>query len=288
MSTYETVLSMVMRHGQRAKNRTGVETLSLFAPEIQIDHDLSTGFPLLTTKTVPFEKVGAEMAWFLSGDTNEHTLRDQGIKIWSAWAPDHGDLGPIYGHVWRRFGGSHPVSHGPGQFDPGVDQIANLVRDITTCALDEGASVGRRLIMIAWDPRALPFQALPPCHLLTQFSVRDKRLSCVMTMRSADLFLGVPWNLASYALLTHLFVHTVNPLLPEAERLTVGRIVIRFGDAHIYVNHVEQVLTQLEREPRPFPRLVLLDDTDVYSFRSEHALVTGYDPHGALPAPVAV
>lgn len=288
MSTYERVLTHVLAHGERVANRTGVDTLSLFAPEIQIDYDMSAGFPLLTTKVVPFGKVGAEMAWFLSGDTNERTLRDQGIKIWSAWAPDHGDLGPIYGHVWRRFGGSHPVSHGPGQFDPGVDQIANLVRDITACALDEGASVGRRLILSAWDPRALPFQALPPCHLLTQFSVRARRLSCAMTMRSADLFLGVPWNLASYALLTHLLTHTVNPNLPEDKRLGVGRIVIRFGDAHIYVNHLDQVRAQLAREHRPFPRLVLLDDTDVYSFQADHALVNGYDPHPALPAPVAV
>ena len=286
MSTYEQVLSYVLKNGRVVKNRTGVDTLSMFGPEIQIGHDLSEGFPLLTTKTVPFEKVGAELAWFLSGSTRVQDLHP--VKIWDAHAPDHGDLGPIYGHVWRRFGGSHPISHPAHVYDPGHDQIASLVHQIMDCARDESSAQNRRLVLSAWDPRALPFQALPPCHLLTQFQVRDRRLSCIMTMRSADLFLGVPWNLASYALLTHLFVHTVNPFLPEAERLTVGRIVIRFGDAHIYVNHVEQVLTQLEREPRPFPRLVLLDDTDVYSFRSEHALVTGYDPHPALPAPVAV
>ena len=289
MSTYEQVLAHVLAHGARVKNRTGTDTLSVFGPEIQIDHDLSTGLPLLTTKTVPFEKVAKELAFFLSGDTNEHTLRDQGVGIWRQWAdPETGELGPIYPHLWRRFGGSHPVSHGPGQFDPGVDQIANLVRDITTCALDEGTSVGRRLILSAWDPRALPFQALPPCHLLTQFCVRDRRLSCVMTMRSADLFLGVPWNLASYALLTHLFVHTVNEALTTEHALSVGRIVIRFGDAHIYVNHLDQVRAQLAREHRPFPRLVLRDDTNVFRFLSEDAMVVGYDPHPALPAPVAV
>jgi thymidylate synthase len=284
MSTYEQVLSYVLKNGRVVKNRTGVDTLSMFGPEIQIDHDLDSNFPLLTTKTVPFEKVGAELAWFLSGSTNVRDLHP--VKIWDAHAnPETGELGPIYGHAWRRFGAPYPVSDSN---QPGTDQIMRLVYQIMDCAKDESSSQNRRLILSAWDPGATHLQALPPCHLLTQFQVRDRRLSCVMTMRSADLFLGVPWNLASYALLTHLFVHTVNPLLPEAERLTVGRIVIRFGDAHIYVNHVEQVLTQLEREPRPFPRLVLLDDTDVYSFRSEHALVTGYDPHPALPAPVAV
>ena len=237
-STYEQVLAHVLARGARVKNRTGTDTLSVFGPEIQIDHDLSTGFPLLTTKTVPFEKVAAELAFFLSGSTRVQDLHP--VRIWDAWSdPETGELGPIYSHLWRRFGGSHPVSHGEpsltshrsnqdqdhdldglktrtGHFnDPGVDQIANLVRDISTCALDEGASVGRRLIMLAWDPRALPFQALPPCHLLTQFCVRDRRLSCVMTMRSADLFLGVPWNLASYALLTHLLAHTVNETLPR-------------------------------------------------------------------------
>ena len=257
----------------------------MFAPAAQIEADLSTGFPLLTTKTVPFEKMAKELSWFLSGSTSVKDLHP--VKIWDAHAPDHGDLGPIYGHVWRRFGAPYPASDA-NQDQSGTDQIMRLVYQIMDCAKDESSSQNRRLILTAWDPNATHLQALPPCHLLTQFQVRDRRLSCIMTMRSADLFLGVPWNLASYALLTHLFVHTVNPLLPEAERLTVGRVVIRFGDAHIYVNHVEQVLTQLEREPRPFPRLVLLDDTDVYSFRSEHALVTGYDPHPALPAPVAV
>lgn len=286
MSSYERVLAHVLAHGARVKNRTGVDTLSVFAPAAQIDHDLSTGLPVLTTKTVPFEKVAKELAWFLSGSTVVQDLHP--VRIWDAHAPDHGDLGPIYGHVWRRFGGSHPVSHKPDQFDPGVDQIANLVRDISTCAQDEGASVGRRLVLTAWDPRALPFQALPPCHLLTQFSVRDRRLSCVMTMRSADLFLGVPWNLASYALLTHLLAHTVNETLPPDHALSVGRIVIRFGDAHIYVNHLDQVQAQLAREHRPFPRLVLRDDTNVFRFLAQDAMVVGYDPHPALPAPVAV
>jgi thymidylate synthase len=287
MATYEQALAHVLEHGQQVRNRTGTDTVSVFAPEVQISHDLAQGFPLLTTKAVPFEKVARELAWFLSGSTTVKDLHP--VKIWDAWAnPETGECGPIYGHTWKRFGGSHPVSHGPGQFDPGVDQIANLVRDITTCALDEGASVGRRLILSAWDPRALPFQALPPCHLLTQFSVRDKRLSCAMTMRSADLFLGVPWNLASYALLTHLLVHTVNEALTTEQALSVGRIVIRFGDAHIYVNHLDQVRAQLARKHRPFPRLVLCDDTNVYLFKDEDAMVVGYDPHPALPAPVAV
>ena len=286
MSTYEQVLSYVLKNGRVVKNRTGVDTLSIFGPEIQIDHDLDSNFPLLTTKTVPFEKVGAELAWFLSGSTRVQDLHP--VKIWDAWAdPKTGEVGPIYSHLWRRFAAPYPASDA-NQDQSGTDQIMRMVHQIMDCARDESSAQNRRLVLSAWDPRALPFQALPPCHLLTQFQVRDRRLSCIMTMRSADLFLGVPWNLASYALLTHLFVHTVNPLLPEAERLTVGRIVIRFGDAHIYVNHVEQVLTQLERDHRPFPSMVLRDDTNVYLFKSEDAMVVGYDPHPALPAPVAV
>lgn len=280
MTTYEEVLGYVLRNGLLTENRTGVRTLSVFAPSLQIDHDLSRGFPLLTSKHVSFKGVATELAWFLSGSTNVKYLQERGVKIWDQNAdPLTGELGPIYGHQWRNYGAPYDARE-PGQRK---DQILGLVQDMTKVKRDPSASEARRLILTAWNPVQVSEARLPPCHVMAQFNVRHGSLSCCMTMRSADLFLGVPYNLASYALLTHLFAHTVG--------LNVGRVVIRFGDAHIYVNHIDQVKEQIRRrmiEPRPFPSLQLATEAHVLSFSPEHARVVGYDPHPALPAPMAV
>lgn len=275
MRQYLDLLRDVMEHGRDRDDRTGVGTRSVFGRQIRFD--LREGFPLVTTKRVHLRSVIHELLWFLRGDTNVASLHEHGVTIWDEWADENGDLGPVYGHQWR----SWPTPPRPGAPDgSAIDQIANVVEMIRTNPRS------RRLIVSAWNPADVDRMALPPCHALFQFYVSEEEdggpaLSCQLYQRSADLFLGVPFNIASYALLTHM--------VAQVTGLGVGEFVHTFGDAHIYANHFEQVRTQLEREPRALPRLHLnpaIDD--LFAFRFEDIEILGYEPHPAIRAPVAV
>jgi len=254
------------------------------APKLVVD--LREGFPLVTTKRVPFRWIAEELFWFLSGDTNEATLRAKGVDIWQEWADEAhtsrfgrepGDLGPIYGYLWRSFGGNYPQRDG-------VDQIARAIEEIRT------NPSSTRIIVTGWDPRQCDNVDLPPCHTLFQFYVQQGRiLHCQMFQRSADLFLGVPFNIASYALLTHLFAYVCD--------LEPGMYIHSFGDAHIYYNHFAQVDEQLRREPRPLPALRIVDPDGtlrgggldaLLRFTMNNLVLEGYDPHPKISAPVAV
>ncbi|MBS7541465.1 thymidylate synthase [Ancylobacter lacus] len=264
MRQYHEFLERILREGSRKHDRTGTGTISIFGHQMRFD--LAEGFPLVTTKRLHLRSIVHELLWFLAGDTNIGYLRDNGVTIWDEWADEKGDLGPVYGHQWR----SWPAGDGAA-----IDQIAQLVTDIRR------NPDSRRLIVTAWNPADLPKMALPACHCLFQFYVADGRLSCQLYQRSADAFLGVPFNIASYALLTHM-VAQVTGLKP-------GDFVHTFGDAHIYLNHQEQVHEQLSRSPRPLPRLVLNPQVrDLFAFRFEDVAVEGYDPAPAIKAPVAV
>ncbi len=264
MRQYHEFLERILREGSRKHDRTGTGTISIFGHQMRFD--LAEGFPLVTTKRLHLRSIVHELLWFLAGDTNIGYLRDNGVTIWDEWADAKGDLGPVYGHQWR----SWPAGDGAV-----IDQIAQLVADIRR------NPDSRRLIVTAWNPADVPAMALPPCHCLFQFYVADGRLSCQLYQRSADAFLGVPFNIASYALLTHM-VAQVTGLAP-------GDFVHTFGDAHIYLNHQEQVHEQLSRSPRALPRLVLNPEVrDLFAFRFEDIAVVGYDPAPAIKAPVAV
>jgi thymidylate synthase len=230
---------------------------------------LSDGFPLLTTKKVHTRSIVHELLWFLRGDTNVAYLRENGVSIWDEWANESGELGPVYGHQWRHFGAREAEGF------PGIDQIADVVARI------QADPDSRRLVVSAWNPVDLPKMALPPCHTLFQFYVAEGQLSCQLYQRSADVFLGVPFNIASYALLTHMVAHVCG--------LEVGDFVHTFGDAHLYLNHVEQAQLQLARASRPLPTLRIARTVpDIFSFRGEDFVFEGYDPHPAIKAPVAV
>ncbi len=264
MRQYHELLERVLREGVRKDDRTGTGTLSVFGHQMRFD--LGEGFPLVTTKKLHLRSIVHELLWFLAGDTNIAYLRQNGVSIWDEWADANGDLGPVYGHQWRSW------PDGKGGV---IDQIAQVVADIRR------NPDSRRLIVSAWNPADVPQMALPPCHLLFQFYVADGRLSCQLYQRSADIFLGVPFNIASYALLTHM-VAQVTGLKP-------GDFVHTLGDAHIYTNHMEQVHEQLSRSPRALPSLRLnpaLDD--IFAFRFEDIAIEGYDPHPAIKAAVAV
>jgi thymidylate synthase len=228
--------------------------------------DLAAGFPLLTTKKVHFKSVAYELLWFLKGETNVRWLQERGVSIWDEWADESGELGPVYGSQWR----SWPAPDGGA-----IDQIAQVVESIRT------RPDSRRHIVTAWNPAEIEKMKLPPCHVLFQFYVAEGRLSCQMYQRSADIFLGVPFNIASYALLT-LMVAQVCGLKP-------GEFVLSLGDAHLYLNHVEQAKEQLARVPRPLPRIRLNPGVkDIFGFRYEDLALEGYDPHPAIKAPIAV
>jgi thymidylate synthase len=274
---YLDLLQHVLDAGVRKPTRavlpsTGekVEALSVFGYQMRCN--LGAGFPAVTTKKLAFDPIVHELIWFLSGSTNIKYLRDNKVTIWDEWADENGDLGPVYGKQWR----SWTCPDGDA-----VDQIDNLLRGIEGVKADPAASVGRRLIVSAWNPADVPHMALPPCHTLFQFNVTGNELSCQLYQRSADLFLGVPFNIASYALLTHLVAHVTG--------LGAGEFIHTFGDAHIYVNHLDQVREQLRRDPLPLPRLVI--DGGVTSLnnlsRSDIQLV-GYQSHAALRGEVAV
>jgi len=254
----------VLERGTRKTDRTGTGTLSLFGAQLRFD--LAAGFPLVTTKKLHLKSIVHELLWFLSGDTNVRYLRDRGVSIWDEWADEHGNLGPVYGHQWRSW---------PAPGGGSIDQITQVLADIRR------TPDSRRLIVSAWNPADLPKMALAPCHALFQFHVADGRLSCQLYQRSADIFLGVPFNIASYALLT-LMVAQVCDLAP-------GDFIHTFGDAHLYLNHLDQAREQLSRQPRPLPVMTLNPAVrDLFAFRFEDFTLTGYDPHPHISAPVAV
>jgi thymidylate synthase len=264
MRQYLDLLQLILDRGAAKRDRTGVGTKSIFGHQMRFD--LAAGFPLLTTKKLHVKSILHELLWFLAGDTNVKYLRAHGVRIWDEWADENGELGPVYGRQWR----SWPKPDGGA-----IDQMAEVVAQIRR------NPDSRRLIVSAWNPADVPRMKLPPCHLLFQFYVADGRLSCQMYQRSADVFLGVPFNIASYALLT-MMVAQVTGLKP-------GEFVHTFGDAHLYANHVEQALTQLARAPRALPTMRLDPAvTDLFAFRYEHFRLEGYDPHPHIAARVAV
>lgn len=261
---YLDLLEHVMRRGARKRDRTGTGTLSVFGWQMRFD--LGERFPLLTTKKLHFKSIAYELLWFLRGETNVRWLQERGVTIWDEWADAAGELGPVYGHQWRHWrrpdGGE-------------IDQLAGVLASIRK------NPDSRRHVVTAWNPADVDRMALPPCHALFQFYVADARLSCQLYQRSADLFLGVPFNIASYALLT-LMVAQVSDLAP-------GEFVHTLGDAHLYLNHLEQAREQLSRAPRPFPVLRLNPAVkDLFDFRYEDFTLEGYDPHPAIKAPIAV
>jgi len=264
MKQYLDLLRHVMDHGTPKEDRTGTGTLSVFGHQMRFD--LAAGFPVVTTKKLHLKSIIYELLWFLRGDTNIQYLNDHGVRIWDEWADERGDLGPIYGHQWR----SWPSSNGEH-----IDQIDRVVREI------QDNPTSRRLIVSAWNVADIPRMALAPCHLLFQFYVSEGKLSCQLYQRSADLFLGVPFNIASYALLT-MMIAQVTGLRP-------GEFIHTFGDAHIYTNHQEQVQLQLSREPRPLPTMVLDPAVQTLAdFKYEDFTLDSYDSHPRIAAPIAV
>jgi thymidylate synthase len=260
---YEELLRRVLETGIPKADRTGTGTVSLFGERLR--YDLARGFPLITTKRVHFKSVAVELLWFLRGDSNTRWLREHGVTIWDEWADSDGELGPVYGKQWR----SWPTPDG-GHVDQIADLLATLRRDPDS----------RRMIVSAWNVSQLPEMALAPCHAMFQFYVADGRLSCQIYQRSADMFLGVPFNIASYALLTHLIAAQTG--------LVPGDLIWVGGDCHVYANHVEQVREQLSRPAYPFPRLEIAPADSLFDYTYEHFSVVGYEHHPALRAPVAV
>ncbi len=264
MQQYLDLLAHVKDRGAEKGDRTGTGTRSVFGWQMRFD--LEAGFPLLTTKKLHVRSIIHELLWFLAGDTNIKYLKDNGVSIWDEWADENGDLGPVYGHQWR----SWPAPDGRE-----IDQIAQVVEQI------RNYPESRRHIVSAWNPAEVDRMALPPCHCLFQFYVADGRLSCQLYQRSADIFLGVPFNIGSYALLT-LMVAQVTGYRP-------GDFVHTLGDAHLYLNHLDQAEEQLTRDPRPLPKMTLNPArTDLFDFVYEDFELSGYDPHPHIKAPVAV
>jgi thymidylate synthase len=277
MKTYHDLLTHILEFGHRKEDRTGTGTLSVFG--YQMRFPLNQGFPLMTTKKVHFKSIVHELLWFLKGDTNISYLKENGVSIWDEWADAEGNLGPVYGHQWRNFGARKAGQDWCGttllQDLPGVDQIKDLLEQL------KKNPDSRRLIVSAWNPVDVPQMALPPCHSLFQFYVAGGALSCQLYQRSADVFLGVPFNIASYALLTHMVAQVCG--------LKVGDFVHTLGDAHLYLNHIEQARLQLSRDFRALPTLRLNPEiTDLFAFSYEDIQIEGYDPHPAIKAPVAI
>jgi thymidylate synthase len=264
MQQYHDLLRHVLDRGVRRPDRTGTGTLAVFGHQMRFD--LAAGFPLLTTKKLHTRSIIHELLWFLRGETNIKSLQEVGVSIWNEWADEHGELGPVYGQQWRQW----PMRDGTT-----LDQISTVVEQI------RANPESRRLLVTAWNPADVEHMALPPCHCLFQFHVAEGRLSCQLYQRSADIFLGVPFNIASYALLTHMVAQVCG--------LEVGEFIHTLGDAHLYLNHLEQAHEQLGREPRPLPRLVIQRHvTDIFAYRFEDFEIQAYDPHPHIKAPVAI
>ena len=265
MRQYLDLLEYVLEKGNERGDRTGTGTKSVFGWQMRFD--LQEGFPVLTTKKLHLRSIIHELLWFIQGDTNIKYLRENGVSIWDEWADAQGDLGPVYGQQWRRW-----KTPEEGRV---IDQLADVIDAIRT------NPESRRLIVSAWNPSDIPNMALPPCHCLFQFYVSDGKLSCQLYQRSADIFLGVPFNIASYALLTHMMAHVSG--------LKVGDFVHSLGDAHLYLNHIDQARLQLERRPGPLPQLELTNPPDrLTEFRFEHIKLNGYEAAPSISAPIAV
>lgn len=264
MKQYLDLLSHVKKNGIKKEDRTGTGTLSVFG--YQMRFNLADGFPLLTTKKIHLKSVIHELLWFLSGETNIKYLKDNSVSIWDEWADTNGDLGPVYGHQWRSWDTASGES---------VDQIAQLIDQL------KNNPDSRRLIVSAWNVGAIAEMKLPPCHAFFQFYVAEKKLSCQLYQRSADIFLGVPFNIASYALLTMMVAEVCN--------LEYGEFVHTLGDAHIYINHLDQVNEQLERAPKPLPQMKINGKIkNIFDFKYDDFELIGYDPYPLIKAPVAV
>lgn len=264
MKQYHDLLDHILKNGVKKEDRTGTGTLSVFG--YQMRFDLSEGFPLVTTKKLHLRSIIHELLWFLQGDTNIKYLKDNGVSIWDEWADENGDLGPVYGHQWRSW---------PGRNGEPIDQISKLIDQI------KRNPDSRRLIVSAWNVADVDNMALPPCHSLFQFYVANGKLSCQLYQRSADTFLGVPFNIASYALLTMMIAQVCD--------LEPGEFVHTFGDTHLYLNHIEQAQLQLTRECRPLPTMKINPAVkDIFSFKFEDFELLNYDPHPHIKAAVAV
>ena len=264
MKQYQDLMRYVLENGTKKEDRTGTGTTSVFGHQMRFN--LADGFPMVTTKKCHLKSIIHELIWFLQGDTNVKYLQDNGVRIWNEWADENGDLGPVYGHQWR----SWPTAEGDT-----VDQISGLIERIKTNPDD------RRLIVSAWNVGELHKMALPPCHCFFQFYVADGKLSCQLYQRSADIFLGVPFNIASYALFTMMVAQVCD--------LELGDFVHTFGDAHIYSNHMEQVELQLSREPFPLPQMKInLDVKDIFDFKFEDFELVGYEAHPHIKGAVAI
>lgn len=264
MQAYHDLMRRVLDEGVRREDRTGTGTLAVFGHQMRFD--LARGFPLVTTKKLHLRSIVHELLWFLSGDTNVEYLRRNGVSIWDEWADESGDLGPVYGAQWRSW---------PARDGGAIDQITQVVQEIRR------NPHSRRLIVTAWNPADIDRMALPPCHCLFQFFVAEGRLSCQLYQRSADIFLGVPFNIASYALLTQMVAQVCD--------FGLGDFVHTLGDAHLYLNHLEQARLQLTREPRPWPRMHLNPEVrSIFDFTYDDFRLEGYDPHPHIKAAVAV
>lgn len=264
MRAYLDLLAHILNNGIQKQDRTGVGTISVFG--YQMRFDLEDGFPVLTTKKIHLKSVIYELLWFLRGDTNVRYLQEHGVRIWNEWADENGDLGPVYGAQWRSWRGADGKT---------IDQIAHVVHEI------QNNPNSRRMIVSAWNVAELEKMALPPCHCLFQFYVANGRLSCQLYQRSADVFLGVPFNIASYSLLTMM--------MAQVSGLRVGEFVHTFGDVHLYLNHVEQAKLQLSREPFPLPQMKINPEIkDIFSFKYEDFELLNYLSHPHIPAEVAV
>lgn len=277
MQSYFELVKLVLEKGTRestgaslASTNSKVDALTVFGAQARFD--LSRGFPLLTTKKVSFKSILHELIWFIRGETNIKYLKEHGVSIWDEWADDNSDLGPVYGKQWRQWECAH---RGP------IDQLQNVITDIKATVADPSSRVRRRIIITAWNPEDIADMALPPCHTMVQFNVLAGKLNCQLYQRSADLFLGVPFNIASYALLTHLVAHVTG--------LKVGEFIHTFGDLHIYVNHIEQAHEQLKRPPLPLPTIAIDPRlTDITKVTHKDVALLGYEYHPPLKGEVAI
>lgn len=264
LEQYLNLCKQVLDKGQVKEDRTGTGTISIFGHQMRFD--LQKGFPLLTTKKLHTKSIIHELLWFLAGDTNVRYLQDNGVRIWNEWADENGELGPVYGKQWRSWEAADGKT---------IDQIKDVLHQIKT------TPDSRRMIVNAWNVGEINQMALPPCHCLFQFYVADGKLSCQLYQRSADIFLGVPFNIASYALLTMMIAQVTD--------LQLGEFIHTFGDAHIYSNHLEQIKLQVQRDPRPLPKLKINPEvTDLFQFKYEDFSLEGYDPHPAIKGAVSV